>query len=107
MANFEVPIIEVERVEHHPDADRLSLIYFKDYVTVSGKLEDGSHRYNVGDLVVYVPEAAVVPEYLLKQGFWNEKEDKGMLAGTKGNRVKAIRLRGILSQGIMFPVMKD
>jgi RNA ligase (TIGR02306 family) len=107
MANFEVPVIKIERVENHPNADRLSLVYFREYVTIAAKLEDGSHRYNVGDLAVYVPEGAVVPEYLLKRGFWDEKNNKGILAGTRGDRVKAIRLRGIISQGIMFPVLKQ
>lgn len=104
MAHFEVPVVRVSKVENHPFADRLTLNYFKEFVTISGKLEDGSNRYNEGDLVVYVPEGAVVPDWLLKDGFWDEKNDKGILAGSKGNRVKAIRLRQIISQGIMFPV---
>lgn len=106
MSVFEVPIIKVERVEDHPNADRLSLVYFREYVTISAKQDDGSHRYNIGDLVVYVPEGSVVPEYLLKKGFWDEKKGTGILAGSNGDRAKAIRLRGILSQGIMFPVTK-
>lgn len=104
MAKFEVPLVRIERVEDHPNAERLSLMYFKEYVTISSKLDDGSPRYKVDDLVAYVPEGAVVPDDLLKDGFWNEKDNKGILAGSKGNRVKAMRLRGILSQGIMFPV---
>ena len=104
MSSFEVPVVRVTKVEHHPNADRLSLVYFRGFTTISAKLEDGSHRYNEGDLVVYVPEGAVVPEYLLRQGFWDDTKNKGMLTGPKGDRVKAIRLRGIISQGIMFPV---
>lgn len=104
MAHFEVPIIKITKVEDHPFADRLSLNYFREFVTISAKLEDGSHRYKEGDLAIYVPEAAIVPENLLRKGFWNEKENKGMLAGSKGNRTKAIKLRQIISQGIMFSV---
>lgn len=105
MSDFAVKVVEItNEVEHHPDADRLSLIQIGGYTCISAKLEDGSHRYNVGDLVVYVPEAAVVPEYLLKPGFWSDEKGKGILAGTKGDRVKAMRLRGIFSQGILFPV---
>ncbi|MEM4260920.1 MAG: RNA ligase (ATP), partial [Candidatus Woesearchaeota archaeon] len=56
------------------------------------------------DLVVYIPEAAVIPEWILKQyNFWNEKENKGIFAGQKGNRVKSIKLRGELSTGIILP----
>jgi len=59
--------------------------------------------YAPGDYVVYVPEGAVVPDALLKEGYWDEKNNKGLLAGSKGNRVKAIKLRDVLSRGIMFP----
>lgn len=105
MATFSVRVHRiVNPVEHHPNADRLSLVKIDGYTCISAKQSDGSHTYNVGDLVVYVPEAAVVPEYLLKQGFWDSKKDKGILAGKNGDRVKAIRLRGIFSQGILFPV---
>lgn len=104
MANFEVPVVRVDRVEHHPDADRLSLVYFRGFCTISAKLTDGSHRYAPGDLVVYVPEGAVVPENLLRMGFWDDAKQKGILAGSNGDRVKALRLRGVVSQGIMFPV---
>lgn len=105
MSDFAVKVVQiVDPVEHHPDADRLSLIKIGGYTCISAKLEDGSHRYSEGDLVVYVPEGAVLPEWLLRRGFWDEKNDKGLLSGTLGDRVKAMRLRGIFSQGILFPV---
>lgn len=104
MSKFEVLVSKVTAVENHPNADRLNLITVRGFQLISGKLEDGSSRYKVGDLVVYVPENAIVPEYLLRQGFWNESQNKGMLAGSNGDRVKAIKLRGILSLGIVFPV---
>lgn len=105
MAEFAVKVMEITNpIEDHPNADRLSIIRIHDYLCISAKLEDGSHRYSVGDLIVYVPEGAVVPEYLLKPGFWNENTGKGILAGANGDRVKAMKLRGIISQGILFPV---
>jgi RNA ligase (TIGR02306 family) len=108
MADFAVRVLPVRNVRNHPDADRLSIMDVLGFVTISAKLEDGSHRYQDGDLVVYVGEGSVVPEYLLKPGFWKEDPEggpgKGMLAGSRGDRVKAMRLRGVFSQGIMFPV---
>jgi RNA ligase (TIGR02306 family) len=104
MSNFEVLIEKISNVEHHPDADRLSIVTVRGYRCISAKLEDGSHRYKIGDRVVYIPEDAIVPDKLLKKGFWDNKNDKGMLAGNKGNRVKAIKLRGIVSQGILYSV---
>lgn len=105
MADFSVNVVRIAQpVEHHPDADRLSLVRIGGYVCIAAKLDDGSHRYTEGDLVVYVPEGAVVPEWLLKKGFWDEKTGKGILAGKAGDRVKAKKLRGVFSQGILFPV---
>ena len=106
MAKFESKVMVVESSLDHPNADRLSIVKLEgySYQIISGKLEDGSHRYKAGDLVVYVQEGSLVPEYLLRQGYWNEKTNQGILAGKAGNRVKPITLRGVLSEGIMFSV---
>lgn len=104
MAKFETQVMRVESVDHHPNADRLSVMKIRNFNVISAKLEDGSHRYSEGDLVVYVQEGSVVPEYLLRKGFWDESKNRGILAGTLGNRVKPIKLRNILSEGIMFPL---
>lgn len=104
MSKFEVLIEQVSNVRDHPDADRLSLLNINGYVCISAKLEDGSHRYKDGDPVAYIPEGAVLPEWLLKElDFWDEENQKGRLNGSKGNRIKAMRLRGILSQGVIYP----
>lgn len=109
MSTFSVPVVEItDPVVDHPDADRLSIIKIFGYLAISAKLEDGSHRYNQGDYVVYIPEDAVVPQWILKKlAFWDDTNQKGLLSGSKGNRVKAKRLRGIFSQGILLPVIKD
>jgi RNA ligase (TIGR02306 family) len=105
MSEFSVKIVLVDDVYKHPNADKLSIVKIKGYECISANLEDGSPRYSKGDPVVYIPEASVLPEWILqKMGFWNEKEQKGTLSGSKGNRVKAIKLRGTLSQGILYPV---
>lgn len=108
MSGFAVKVVAITNpVEDHPNADRLSVIKIGGYTCVSAKLDDGSHRYHTGDLVIYVPEGAVVPEFLLRKGFWNEDENKGILAGPNGDRVHPLKLRGIFSQGILFPVQFD
>lgn len=105
MSEFKVQVLRINEVLEHPNADRLNLNKIGDYITISNKHEDGSARYKAGDLVVYIPEAAIVPDWLLqKMGFWNEAENKGSLSGKDGNRVKAMKLRGIVSQGIMYPL---
>lgn len=94
-----------EPVVHHPNADRLSIVKIDEFLCISAKLEDGSHRYNEGDYVVYIPEASLLPEWMLRRlDMWDEENGKGRLAGSEGNRVKALKLRGIFSQGVLMPV---
>lgn len=103
MSKFEVKVVRVDEVLDHPDADRLSLNRIGGYIAVSNKTDEGEHRYRADQLVVYVPEGAVVPLEILEQ-FGYTHEGKGILAGSKGNRVKAIKLRGVVSQGLIFPI---
>lgn len=106
MSDFKCEVMKVDAVEKHPDADRLSIVKIRGYNCITANLEDGSPRYKAGDLVVYIPEAAVLPQALLDtMGF--VKDGKNMLAGSNGDRVKAIKLRGIVSQGLLYPVAAD
>lgn len=105
MSSFQCNILQIDDVQNHPNADRLTLNRVKGYTCISAKLDDGSWRYQKGDFVIYIPEAAVLPEWLLKRmDFW--KDGKGTLNGSRGDRVKAIKLRNVVSQGILFPVKK-
>lgn len=100
MARFEVPVVRVDRIEEHPGADALEVAVVRGYRCVT---KIGAHR--AGDLVAYIPEDAIVPEALIRElRLWDETKGRGMLAGQKGDRVKAIRLRGIVSQGLLYPV---
>ena len=86
----------------HPNAEKLELAKVADYRCVVGK-----GLYKTGDLVAYIPEAAIIPEDQLQFfGYWSEVEGKGLLAGANGDRVKAVKLRGEVSQGLVFPVNK-
>lgn len=107
MSTFQVPILQIDDVYDHPNADRLSIVRVRGYECVAGKLEDGSHRFAKGELIIYVPEGAVVPhEHLKTRGYWNEAKDIGFLAGTRGDRVKAVALRGCVSQGLVWKVQE-
>ena len=104
MSNFEVLVRAIDDIYDHPNADRLSIVKVLGYEAITAKNEDGTHRFAKGEAIVYVPEAAVLPEDVLKQfGFYDTEKGKGMLAGKAGDRVKAIRLRGVLSQGLALP----
>jgi len=86
MSTFSCPVVRVESVIDHPGADRLSIVKLHGlgYTCISGKLEDGSHRYLPGDMVVYIPSASVLPEWLLRRmEFWNDETGKGTMDDIK------------------------
>ncbi|TQJ87011.1 RNA ligase (ATP) [Streptomyces sp. SLBN-31] len=82
---------EVLTVHEHPNADALELAQVGLYRAVVAK-----GAYRTGDAALYIPEQAVLPAGLIE-----ELGLTGRLAGTKADRVKAVRLRGELSQGIV------
>lgn len=97
MSTFECAVVRL-KIEPHPNADAIEIARIGDYQSIVKK-----GQFKDGDLGVYIPEQAVLPEWLLKvMGFWDERKEKGMLSGSLGNRVRAIKLRGVLSQGIVL-----
>lgn len=110
MSTFSCPVVRVASITDHVNADRLSIITLEGmgFTCISAKLADGSPRYKVGDWAVYIPSDSVLPEWLLKRmGFWNMETDKATLSGSQGNRLKPLKLRGIFSDGVLFPVEWD
>ncbi len=96
MADFEAKVYKLT-IEEHPKADLLEIARVGDYRSIVGKGE-----YKTGDLGVYIPEQAICPAWLVERlGL------VGKLAGKAKNRVKAIKLRGILSQGLIYPVISE
>ncbi|WP_435135773.1 RNA ligase (ATP) [Actinacidiphila sp. bgisy144] len=75
----------------HPNADALELAQVGLYRAVVAK-----GAYRTGEFAVYIPEQAVLPGPLV-----DELGLTGRLAGSGRNRVRAVRLRGELSQGIV------
>ncbi len=93
MANFEVRVYKLE-ILPHPNADLLELAKVGDYLSIVGK-----GQFETGDFGVYIPEGSIVPHWILEQLKLVNK-----LAGKEKNRVKAIKIRNILSQGLIFPL---
>lgn len=94
MSTFTVPVVRIEAIEPIENADAIELAVIGDYRSVVHK-----GQYTVGDLAVYIPEQAILPPNLIeKMGL------TGKLAGSDHNRVKAVKLRGCLSQGILYPM---
>ncbi|GGZ72251.1 RNA ligase [Streptomyces subrutilus] len=78
-------------VHEHPNADALELAQVGLYRAVVAK-----GAYRTGEFALYVPEQAVLPAALV-----DELGLTGRLAGGNADRVKAVRLRGELSQGLV------
>lgn len=104
----EVLVVCIDDVEKHPDADRLEILHIGGFRCVVNLNEDGSSRYRVDDFVVYIPEGSVLTEpYMHKFGWWDQEKDRGLLAGGARNRVKAMKIRGVLSQGIVHALVSQ
>jgi RNA ligase (TIGR02306 family) len=106
MSELIVKVSKIDKVESHPDADKLDLFTIRGWKIIANKKEiDGNlvPRYSVNDLVVFVPPDAILPLELS-----DKMEITKYLAPVKengqyiGGRVKAIRLRGQPSYGCMF-----
>lgn len=97
MSKFEVKVVAVDSIEPIEGADAIELARIKDFRSVVKKGD-----FKAGDVGVYIPENAIVPDELLA-----EMNLIGKLAGSAKNRVKAIRLRGCLSQGLLYKPKKD
>ncbi|KOU57881.1 2'-5' RNA ligase [Streptomyces sp. MMG1533] len=82
---------EVLTVHEHPNADALELAQVGLYRAVVAK-----GAYRTGEAAVYIPEQSVLPAGLIE-----ELGLTGRLSGGNFDRVKAVRLRGELSQGIV------
>lgn len=91
VAKFQV-LVERLEIFPHPNADRLEYARVGDYHSIVLK-----GQFQTGELAAYIPEQAIVPDTILE-----ELGLTGRLAGANKNRVKAIRLRGLLSQGIVY-----
>ncbi|MFG1997960.1 RNA ligase (ATP) [Spirillospora sp. NPDC048911] len=85
--------VTAERLTIHPhdNADALELAQVGLYRAVVAK-----GQYKTGDWALYIPEGSLLPDALIE-----ELGLTGKLAGSAKNRVKAVRLRGELSQGIV------
>lgn len=95
MSSFEIIIRKLDAVEPHPNADKLDLAQIGGYRAIVKK---GQHT--AGELVLYIQEDAVFTDLEVARILGIDT----YLTGKNNNRVKPIKLRGILSQGIVVPI---
>jgi len=97
MAAFECRVTRIHAIEPIAGADAIEAAVIGAYRSVVKKGE-----FKINDLAVYIPEASLVPEWLL-----THMGLTGRLAGPNKDRVKAIKLRGCLSQGLVYPLINQ
>ena len=93
MSKLDSRIFPITVSELH-NADRLEIARVRGYQCVVG-----NGQFRDGDLVAYIPEQSIVPDNII--------EDLGLtgrLAGPAHNRVRIEKIRGVISQGLCYPV---
>lgn len=87
MSEFHVEVVRIGEISKHPNADSLAITMVYDYPAIV-RIGD----FQPGDLAVYIPVDAVVPQGDPRFEF---------LAGHR--RIRAKRLRGVFSMGLLVP----
>lgn len=93
MSTHAVNIVEIESVEPHPDADALELTNIGGWQCVIRKGD-----FKPGDLAVYIEPDYVVPTTRPEFAFLDKK---GL---GRPHRLKAVKLRGAVSYGLLIPI---
>lgn len=93
MSELKVEICRIKEVTKHPNADRLDLVTVKGWQCVTGK-----GQFSPDDLVVYIPIDSILPIDIETILFPPDSKIK-----LHKSRVKTIKIRGEISQGMVVP----
>lgn len=91
MADIIVPVVKIEKVDPHKDADSLEIVEVGGWQVVVRK-----DSVKIGDMVVHFPPQAMLPLEL--------SDALGVTKYLSKQRVKAVKLRGETSHGFVAPV---
>jgi RNA ligase (TIGR02306 family) len=100
MANIERKLASVQRIAEIrpiPEADRICAYRVNGWWVV-----DSVGKYEVGDLVIYAEPDSFIPHELAP--FLSNGKEPREYNGVKGERLKTVKLRGQLSQGLLLPI---
>ncbi|MEH1902437.1 MAG: RNA ligase (ATP) [Nostoc sp.] len=92
MSIFKVEVVKINSINPHPNADRLDIASIEDMgyqvIIIKG-------NFHPGDLAFYFPIDSVIPENFL---------DKFGIRNYYSKKLRAAKLRGIFSEGLLIPV---
>lgn len=90
-------IRKIAEVQAIPDADKICAYRVDGWWVV-----DSVDKYNVGDLVVYLEIDSWVPNTIAP--FLSKGKEPKEFEGVKGERLRTVKLRGQVSQGLLLPL---
>jgi RNA ligase (TIGR02306 family) len=90
LSSLIVQVREIAAIEPHPNADKLDIATVEGWQCIVGK---GS--FKPGDICVFIPPDSILPEKMV--------EEHGLEFLRSGGRVRPIKLRGFISQGLILP----
>lgn len=95
MSIHRVEIVKIQEIVSHGNADRLELAKISGWQVVTGK-----GNFRVGQLALYVPVDSILPNSLEMRLF-----PPGSKITLKKGRVRSIKIRGQMSQGMLIPLV--
>ncbi len=92
MSQFKVEVVKIREVKNHPNADRLDIVTIENmaYQVITAK-----GNFKPGDLAFYFPIDSVIPDAFL---------DEFGIRPYYSKKLRAAKLRGIFSEGLLIPV---
>lgn len=93
MTDFHVDVVRIGKIETHPNADALDITYVHGGYPCIIKRDS----FKEGDLAVYVPIDTTLPD----------RPEFSFLSPNDRRRLKAKKLRGVFSMGLIVPVPSD
>jgi RNA ligase (TIGR02306 family) len=94
MSTHRVEVVKIDEILVHPNATRLELAKISGWQVVTGL-----GNFQVGQLALYIPVDSVLPNSLEMRLF-----PPGSKITLKKGRVRSIRIRGQMSQGMIIPL---
>lgn len=94
----------INSIEHHPNADNLEIAVIDGWRCIVP-----INTFGVGDLVLYFEVDSLIPvseefEFLRKYSYVKKNWLNGLIPNGEGFRIKTLKLRGQVSQGLVLPV---